>query len=165
MKKSKFQPRGWRNNNPLNIRRSKSKWLGEVDCLTRYVTDKAGETCPTKEYDRTFCQFKEMKYGWRAVFKILTKYVRDYKLNTIRKIIGRWAPPNENHTDNYVAIVERYAGFSADTTVDIYDKDAMVDIVRGMCIVENGVDYDPFNFSTHVDDILEGYKIAMAHDS
>ncbi len=50
-------PRGIRNNNPLNIRRSKDKWQG----LRALQTDTA------------FCQFETMAYGWRAAFVLLTR--------------------------------------------------------------------------------------------
>ena len=52
-----MEPRGIRNCNPLNIIRSKSKWLG----MRREQTDKK------------FVQFKEMKYGWRAALVLLTR--------------------------------------------------------------------------------------------
>ncbi len=42
-------PRGIRNNNPLNIRRTKDQWQG----MRREQTDSA------------FCQFENLAYGWR----------------------------------------------------------------------------------------------------
>ena len=48
-------PRGIRNNNPLNIRKSKDQWQG----MRREQTDSA------------FCQFENLAYGWRAAFKLL----------------------------------------------------------------------------------------------
>ena len=50
-------PRGIRNNNPLNIRRSKDQWQG----MKKEQTDSA------------FCQFENLAYGWRAAFKLLTR--------------------------------------------------------------------------------------------
>ena len=53
------QPRGLRNNNPLNIRRSGDKWQG-----LRVLQE-----------DREFFQFSEMKWGWRAAFRdIITRW-------------------------------------------------------------------------------------------
>ena len=49
--------RGIRNNNPLNIRRSKDKWQG----------------LKTLQTDAQFCQFETMAYGWRAAFVMLTR--------------------------------------------------------------------------------------------
>ena len=65
-------PRGLRNNNPGNIRRNSDVFQGEKTSS-----------------DKEFKQFKSMAYGYRAVFKILSNYYRDYKLDTIRKMIGR----------------------------------------------------------------------------
>ena len=47
-----------------------------------------------------------MAYGYRAIFKILFNYYRNYKLDTIRKMITRWAPPEDNnHTEAYIKTV------------------------------------------------------------
>ena len=91
-------PRGLRNNNPLNIRRSKDKWQG----------------LKTLQEDKEFFQFTEMKYGWRAAFRLLCHtYYGKYKLRTIRDIIYRWAPPNENGTLAYIRSVAERTGISA----------------------------------------------------
>ena len=80
-------PRNIRNNNPLNIRRSKDKWQG----------------LDAKQSDSSFFKFESMEMGWRAAFVILTKtYYHKYRLFTIRKIISRWAPPAENDTEAYI---------------------------------------------------------------
>jgi hypothetical protein len=50
-------PRGIRNNNPLNIRRSKDKWKG-----MRAVHS-----------DAQFVQFESLEWGWRAAFRLLTR--------------------------------------------------------------------------------------------
>ena len=45
-------PRGIRNNNPLNIRRTaKDQWKG----------------LRAQQTDASFCQFESLEYGWRAV--------------------------------------------------------------------------------------------------
>ena len=77
--------RGLRNNNPLNIEKTRggNPWQGEV--------------VPSK--DKRFAQFTTVAYGYRAAFKLLNNYQRNYGLDTIRKMIGRWAPSEENHTD------------------------------------------------------------------
>ena len=92
-------PRGLRNNNPLNIRRSGDKWQG-----LRVLQE-----------DREFFQFSEMKWGWRAAFRLLCHtYYGKYKLRTIRAIINRWAPPKENNTLYYIRSVAERTGISAD---------------------------------------------------
>lgn len=85
-------PRAVRNHNPLNIRLSSDKWHGMAK----------------RQTDEEFVQFVNFYYGYRAAVKILDKY---YKRgwNTIQLIILHWAPPCENNTDNYTAVVERMA--------------------------------------------------------
>ena len=94
-----MEPRGIRNNNPLNIRRSKDKWQG----------------LRTLQEDREFFQFSEMKYGWRAAFVILCRtYYKKYGLKTISDIIYRWAPPKENNTAAYIRRVSDYISIGPD---------------------------------------------------
>ena len=84
-------PRGIRNNNPLNIRRSKDQWQG----LKREQTDSQ------------FCQFEDLVYGWRAAFKLLTRtYYHTYRLYTIRAIVNKWAPQTNGYSPR------RAAGYS-----------------------------------------------------
>ena len=94
-----MEARGIRNNNPLNIRRSADKWQG----------------LKAQQEDREFFQFSEMKWGWRAAFRLLCHtYYGKYKLRTIRAIINRWAPPKENNTLYYIRSVAERTGISAD---------------------------------------------------
>ena len=121
MVRNKVVPRGIRNNNPLNIRVG-NVWLGEVQ----------------KPTDNTFEQFIAMEYGIRAAFVILRRYIRRYHRDTIAKIIEAWAPSNENNTQAYIDKVSQLAKVPCDQVIKYEDKDTMVAIVAGMCIVENG---------------------------
>ena len=97
-------PRGIRNNNPLNIRRSKDQWKG----------------LRAQQQDAAFCQFETLEYGWRAAFYLLTRtYYHKYRLFTIRKIIGKWAPPGENNTEVYIQNVSRLTGIAPDEPIGI----------------------------------------------
>lgn len=119
-------PRGLRNNNPGNIRINGDLFQGEIR--------------PSK--DESFKQFETMAYGYRAVFRILSNYRKNYGLDTIRKMIGRWAPENENDTDAYIKAVSDYAGIPADDPININDREQMIRIVAGMSKVENGREAD-----------------------
>ena len=119
------QPRGLRNNNPLNIRRSKDQWKGMAEVQS----------------DRAFVQFKSMEYGWRAAFYLLTRtYYHKYRLYTIRGIVSRWAPANENNTAAYIANVARLTGIDPDESLGIpSDKPSRWMMVgMAMAIQENG---------------------------
>lgn len=86
-----------RNNNPLNIRRGTARWKG----------------MSMRDDDEDFEQFETMAYGWRAAFILLGRtYYEKYHLNTIQKIISRWAPACENKTDAYMMYVSINVGIN-----------------------------------------------------
>lgn len=124
-------PRGIRNNNPLNIRRSKDQWQGMKKVQS----------------DTQFCEFETLDWGWRAAFKLLTRtYYHQYRLYTIKGIISRWAPPNENNTRVYIENVSRLTGIGPDEPLGIpSDKPARwIALGLAMAIQENGqtsIDY------------------------
>ena len=124
-------PRNIRNNNPLNIRRSKDKWQGLA----------------AKQSDSSFFKFESMEMGWRAAFVILTKtYYHKYRLFIIRKIISRWAPPAENDTEGYVKRVSDLTGIDPDEPLGIpslYPSRWMA-VGLAMAIVEGGRQPDVF---------------------
>ena len=119
------EPRGIRNNNPLNIRRSGDKWQGLCSC----------------QNDREFFQFSGMEWGWRAAFVILCKtYYGKYKLRTIRDIVSRWAPAKENNTAAYIRHVSDYTGIGPDRVL-APPRECPTDwllIGYAMAVVENG---------------------------
>lgn len=83
-------------NNPGNIRpAAKGKWQGEI----------------TRQGQK-YCEFSSIEFGCRAMLKLLKNYMTKKKLNTVEKIIYRWAPPKDrNHTEVYVNVVCKKAGF------------------------------------------------------
>ena len=84
-----------RNNNPLNIRRGAARWQG----------------MSKRDDDPDFEIFETMAYGWRAAFILLGRtYYEKYHLNTIRKMISRWAPAFENNTRAYIYYVAKQVG-------------------------------------------------------
>lgn len=118
-------PRGYRNNNPLNIRYSSAnRWKGKV--------------LPNKDANNTFEQFCSMEYGYRAALYLIRRYIKDYKCNTISKIIGKWAPENENDTQKYIDDVCRITGYKAHTIVSANDATQLCNIAYAMSIIENG---------------------------
>lgn len=121
-----MEPRGIRNNNPLNIRKG-SNWKGERPVQT----------------DKAFEEFQTMQYGIRAGFVILRKYITGYngitqKFNTIEKIVRRWAPPTENATQRYIDFVAKDMGISPNRTIAFSNRSLMVDLVYAMIFVECG---------------------------
>lgn len=115
--------RGLRNCNPGNIRHSKTKYEGEVQ--------------PSR--DSQFKEFCNIAYGYRAIFVLLDSYRRRYALKTIRGMITRYAPPNENFTDGYIRFVAQRTGIGADEPIDTRNKQDMIAIVAAISYIENGI--------------------------
>ncbi len=118
-------PRGIRNCNPLNIRRSKDQWKGMAET----------------QNDRAFVQFKTMEWGWRAAFQLLTRtYYHKYRLYTIRGIVSRWAPPTENNTRAYIDTVSRLTAIDPDEPLGIPSvrPARWLMLAAAMAIQENG---------------------------
>lgn len=132
----KVQPRGIRNNNPLNIRIGNT-WLGE-------------RPNPT---DQEFEEFVTMEYGLRAAFIILRRYIRRYKKNTISSIVSTWAPSSENNTLKYIDRVTQMTHLSPDEPINYYDRDTMCKLVAAMAQVECGQPIDEAK-------IIKAYEMA-----
>ena len=129
--------RGWRNNNPLNIRKGE-RWQG----LT-----------PTQR-DSSFCQFEAMEWGYRAAAKIMKSYYRLFvqqgRKFTVRNIVSRWAPETENLTEAYIRRVtllllgEQYSSTAYIPEVELGRPDTpqgarhMAQLMAAMTCVECG---------------------------
>lgn len=131
--------RGLRNNNPGNIEINGDTFMGEV--------------VPSK--DTRFKQFREMRYGYRAIFCIMQTYIRRYGLNTIEGMISRWAPNNENDTDGYIRFVSEKSGIPPTDPVDIANREHMIRIVAAISQMENGVEAD-------MADVIAGWEAFRA---
>lgn len=125
--------RGIRNNNPGNIRWG-DEWQGLVPNSERT--------------DKSFCQFISPEYGIRAMIIILRNYEKRHGLNTIRKIINRWAPPVENDTEAYINSVAKQVGVDADKVIDVTDSRVMIPLLQAIITHENGS--QPYDFATFV---------------
>jgi hypothetical protein len=102
--------RGIRNNNPGNIDYNpNTKWQGLAGL----------EDPPLNGGRARFCKFIAPEYGIRALVMTLLAYQQKHDLHTIRAMIGRWAPGNENNTAAYIDAVEKDTGIKADTPIDM----------------------------------------------
>jgi hypothetical protein len=117
-------PRGIRNNNPLNIRHNADVFQGEI-----------------KGNDKSFKTFSSMPYGYRAAFVTLATYLSRGQ-NTIEKIIAKWAPPNENDTEKYIANVVKWSGVPRNKELTAADGADYILIVTAMSFMENGQNAD-----------------------
>ncbi|CAM3708332.1 hypothetical protein VA7868_02925 [Vibrio aerogenes CECT 7868] len=119
------QPRGVRNNNPLNIRDNGTSWQGMC----------------TVNADPSFVEFQSPEYGFRAGARILRTYYRSgYK--TLSQMISRWAPASENDTAIYIQNVSNWTGIAPGQVVDVYDKNTLSNVLLAMSRQECGQYYD-----------------------
>jgi len=126
-------PRGLANNNPGNIIKTKSLWVGEI---------------PGK--DTMFKTFKSIAYGYRAIFLVLVSYIKSGN-NTIRGMINAYAPPGPakdpvtgknlipNNTPAYITEVARQSGTGVDTPISATDYRTLTNIVATISRIENGL--------------------------
>ena len=135
----KSKPRGLRNNNPGNIRQNSIRYSGEIQ--------------PSK--DAAFKQFQSMAYGYRAMFVVLHTYARKHGIDTIERMISRYAPANENHTQAYIDAVSAESGVSATSHLTSTNADVMIPIVAAMSRVENGV-------FANMHEVVEGWDLFIA---
>ena len=118
--------RGYRNNNPLNLRLSANNWKGEIK--------------PSQ--DKSFCQFETMAYGFRAAMVNIRTYIRKYDVKTLQAIINKWAPWSDGN--NPVRYAQRVMNRFPDTfpgedvVIDYTNREQMTRLVYAMAIVENG---------------------------
>ncbi|HRD65706.1 MAG TPA: hypothetical protein PKY50_06075 [Candidatus Competibacter sp.] len=130
--------RGIRNNNPGNIDRQPGvRWQGQS-------ADQSG--------DSRFVVFDAPKWGIRAIARVLITYqdkrrAKDgSKIDTIREIVDRWAPPVENDTGAYAEHVAKLTQIGIDDTLDVYDYATLRALVAAIITHENG--FNPYDADT-----------------
>jgi len=119
-----MDPRGVRNCNPGNIRKSNEPWRGLLSV--------------DEQTDPAFFKFSSAEWGIRAMAVILRTYQTKHGLKTIKAIINRWAPPVENDTGAYAAAVAKAVGVTVDEPIRLDDTDNMRGVVLAIIRHENG---------------------------
>jgi hypothetical protein len=119
-------PRGIRNNNPANIRYDGTTWQGLDDPAS----------------DGAFCRFIDVRYGIRAIVKILNSYAAR-GLVSIRDIVSTWAPATENNVESYIYSVSVSMNYPEDEPIPEYKR---ADLIAAMIKHENGM--QPYTVAT-----------------
>lgn len=116
---------GFRLHNPGNIERGQN-FLGESaqQKHVRYAT------------------FIAPEFGIRALARVLRTYHDKYGLNTVRTLIGRYAPAHENPTDPYIRNVAAWIGVGPDQP--IYVPSLLYPLVGGIIRQEIGYGTQPY---------------------
>ena len=144
-----YMTRGQRNNNPLNIRHSADRWQG----------------ARKEQTDKSFVQFESMAYGYRAAWKTLETYwkrfLKDRKPFNATSIVGRWAPPSENDTQNYLRTVLMLSGLGGKEHLPQpsrgVDVPKLERLLTAMTTMECGIPYGEVDTQA----IREGYGLAF----
>lgn len=109
--------RGFRNNNPGNIRGSDG-FNGQTG------VDSDG-----------FATFDTMQDGIRAIAVILKNYQSLYGLNTVRALISRWSATDQAA---YIADVAADLGVDPDDSINVADPNTLNGLVSAIITQENG---------------------------
>jgi hypothetical protein len=115
-------PKGISQNNPLNLRRTNTEWLGQT------------------KSKKAFAEFTYLVYGTRAGIKNLRSiYNRGNK--TVYDIINIWAPASDgNDPKLYAGIVASAMGITPNSYFE-FTRDNVQNMVFAMCKVEQGANY------------------------
>lgn len=111
--------RGYRNNNPGNIKKTADQWQGLASVQS----------------DPVFFQFVSAEYGIRALTKIILTYMNVHKLTSINQIISRYAPGTENDTQSYINFVAARVGVPGHIPLDWFE---IPKLVEAIILFENG---------------------------
>lgn len=126
------EPRGLRNNNPLNLRHGRSRWQG----------------MSKEQPDREFVCYMSKAYGYRAAWKVLDTYYRNFTAEgrpfTLSAVIHRWAPPEDgNDTTAYLHRVIRLTHLPGHRPLPrpatAEGRAALRPVLAAMTCVENGI--------------------------
>ncbi|CAB4172066.1 hypothetical protein UFOVP1349_48 [uncultured Caudovirales phage] len=117
------EPRGIRNNNPLNI---------EAGSFTQSQPGFQGS-------DGRFAKFENQDQGLTAAENLIDVYGRKHGINTVAGIVNRWAPASDgNPVSAYAEAVARDVGVDPHQPLDLTDAQLKRGIVMAMGKFENG---------------------------
>ncbi len=133
-------PRGYRNNNPLNVRKNAANaWKGKV----------------VPGSDPAFEQFITMAYGYRCALYLIRKFIRAGHNTLLKLITEKWAPwgDGNNNPTNYANFVANGVGISPNAKLDPNNREQLCKIAYWMAWKENG------SAPSSMDDIYAGWAL------
>lgn len=128
--------RGLRNNNPGNLIKSGIGWQGKI-----------------KGTDSRFETFSTLFFGLRAMATDIANDITLDGLDTLGKLIEKYAPRFENDTDAYIARVGSDTGLLKNEPINL-TPELLAKIMRSKINVENGKDAALISDA----DIIEGIR-------
>lgn len=140
-------PLGLRNNNPGNI---------EWGAYAR------SQGAPGPGEGGRFAEFATMREGVSATARLLILYDENHQIDTIRGIVNRWAPGNENNVDAYIDHLCDVTECKADDHLDLKDPNTLFWLCLGIFEHENGK--AAVSAAVSDEDIDAGVSMAIAKD-
>lgn len=135
---------GIRLNNPGNVRYNpRETWLGQIG------------------HEGGFIRFDSPQNGVRACARTFNTYFNTeaYKINTIRGMITRYAPPEDgNDTEGYIRFVSELTKIPADKPIRFSDLDTAVPIVQAVLRKETNTKWDRADVELQVIRAYRGSK-------
>ena len=138
-------PRGIRNHNPGNIEIG-DPWQGIA---------KGDEVQSYQKGEERFVTFKSPEWGIRAIGVLMQTYRWKHGLTSIRGIVTRWAPPEENDTESYIKSVAKMTGFDPEISLDTKSPEVLKKLLGAIIKHENGE--QPYSEET----ITAGINLAL----
>lgn len=132
--------RAERNNNPGNL-----EYRGQQGAVPE---DGSGR----------FAKFGSPAEGSAALVRQLQLYGQR-GINTLEKIISKYAPPGENDTQGYIDALSKKLGVSPREELDLNNADTLSGLVKGIGRQESGKDF------LSNQDVLTGLKLAGVNDA
>lgn len=140
-----YSARGFRNNNPGNLRAGKVAHPGQQS------VDEHG-----------FAVFSTPDAGMAAADSNLAAYGRR-GINTLRGVVSRWAPPSENDTEAYIAHAADLAGVRPDQKLDLSDPKIRRKVLPAIFQIETGKEFHlpdlPQDVARYVDPDKSGQQV------
>lgn len=100
---------------------------------------------PNAKGEQRFARFNTPEEGIRALANQVSSYYNGtsqaagyQKLQTVSSIISKWAPANENNTNQYIDNVSKYLGVSPTDKIDVFNPEVMTHLVRAIATKEGG---------------------------
>lgn len=94
-----------------------------------------------------FAKYTDEDSGWEAARRQLSMYYTRDRLNTVRGLVNKWAPPSENDTEAYIAEISKRMGVGANEKIDLSDPSVLGELSAYMARHEGysnwkrGLDY------------------------
>lgn len=99
---------------------------------------------------KSFREYDTPEAGAYDQMRLLTEYSNQHKLNTVSQIAKRWAPSNENDTQNYTKNIASLSGLDPNQTLDFSDPRVLGSLSYAQAKMEKGANNVPFTRDQYI---------------